>query len=450
MTMMKGRMSTRRVFLARSIAAIGATTVAYPSDHALGTQEKNDRPRVAVVGVGYQPDAGNGKPRRGRGIAIALQAQKHADLVAVCDVDGVARDAVTGWVGKQRPETIADYRRIIDRDDIDAVLIGTPDHWHVKIAVEALRSGKDVYCEKPVTVTIDEGKLLRKVIDETGQVFQVGTQQRSEYESRFLTAIAMVRDGRIGKVRRVQCGIGSGRRGGPFATEPVPPKLDWNAWQGPAPVAKYIQQRCHRTFRFWYEYAGGQITDWGAHHVDIAQWAIGHEGGGPVSIRGTADWNQTLDSRGMPSRDDTYSTPVDYSVTAEFDDGIEMVIDSSRNGITFEGQSGRFFVNRGTLEGIPVDQLADKPIAESSLRSLYGGSLPTTHMANFFDCMRTRRQPISDFSSHHRTLTTCHLANLTLRLDRPIRWDAESERVIGDDIANQLMTREYRQGFEIQ
>lgn len=435
--------ATRRTFLARCATGFAATSLCYTGGQAVA--EKNDRPTVGLIGAGWQPET----KRRGRGIAIGSQATAFADVVSICELDAVAAEFAIQNVSGGKAQWVQDYQAILDNPQIDAVLIATPDHWHAKIAIEAMRSGKDVYCEKPVAVTVQEGQWLREVAAGTGRVFQVGTQQRSEYDQRFLKAIAMVRDGRIGMVRRIHIGLGPGWEGGPFEAASAPKTLDWERWLGPAPMTEYIPERTHRTFRWWFEYAGGQLCDWGAHHVDIAQWAIGQQDGGPTRVSGSARMNQPLNNA-MPTRSDTYNTPIEFDVRCQFPGGVEMQVDSSRNGITFEGEQGRFFVNRGTLEGTPVDALKDKPLPEGAVRELYGGSEPTSHMGNFFDCLRSRKTPISDIRTHHRTLTTCHLANIMLRLGRPLNWDVKNERFIGDDRANELLARNYRSGYEIQ
>ena len=295
--------TTRRTFLARSASAVAATAAGYSSQSAIAS--KNDRPTFGLIGAGWQPQT----KRQGRGIAIGSQAAELGDVAEICELDTVAAEFANQRVSGGKADLVDDYRRVLDNQSIDAVLIATPDHWHAKIAIEAMRAGKDVYCEKPVAVTIEEGKWLRSVAKETGRVFQVGTQQRSEYDQKFLRAIAMVRDGRVGKLRRIHIGLDKGWRGGPFQTSAPPKTLNWERWLGPAPMTGYIPERTHRTFRWWYEYAGGQLCDWGAHHVDIAQWAIGQDNGGPISVEGTATMNQPLHA-GMPTRNDTYNTPI--------------------------------------------------------------------------------------------------------------------------------------------
>ena len=264
---------TRRRFLSHTtaLAAGLATPYFFTGEQAYcdETKTKNDRPLVGAIGLG------------GRGRTIAGNASRFGEIAARCDVD---KNHLGGEPNGKTHFT--DYRKLLERNDIDVVTIATPDHWHTKIAIEAMQAGKDVYCEKPLTLTIDEGKLICKVVKQTGRVLQVGTQQRSEFGGRFLQAVAMVRDGRIGKLKRVIASTGGGQSGGPFSTSATPATLDWNMWLGQAPLVPYTAKRCHVNFRWWREYAGGQMTDWGAHHVDIALWAIGLPKKGLVTLEG--------------------------------------------------------------------------------------------------------------------------------------------------------------------
>ena len=237
----------RRRFLQTSAAAAAGLTVPYwftgQQVLAAEKQSKNDRPLVGCIGTG---DRWNG---------LYPGVLPLGDIVAVCDVD---RKHVESGKEKSggKADVYEDYRKLLDRKDIDIVTIVTPDHWHTKIAIDAMKAGKDVYCEKPLTLTIEEGKQICKVLKETNRVFQVGTQQRSEMHSRFLTAIAMIRDGRIGKVKKAICAIGDGPTGGPFPTMPIPPELNWEMWLGQTPLVDYTAKRCHYEFRWWYEYSG--------------------------------------------------------------------------------------------------------------------------------------------------------------------------------------------------
>ena len=369
-------------------------------------------------------------------------------VVAVCDVDRTRAEAASDG-GKRT--IYDDYRKLLDHKDIDAVTVSTPDHWHAKISIEAMRAGKDVYCQKPLTLTIDEGKRLCKVVKETGRVLQVGTQQRSG-DGRFLEAVAMCRLGRIGKIHRVTCTIGHGPTGGPFQKTTPPSGLNWDMWLGQAPKVDYIRERCHSSFRWWYEYSGGIMTDWGAHHVDIAQWAIGMEQSGPITVEPVSFQLAAPLERGYPKRDDCYNTATAFMIRCLFANGVEMIIrHDTDNGILFEGERGRFFVDRGRLVGKPVERLKDDPIAEDVLTRLRKGKPAMSHMANFVACIKDRSLPISDVFSHHRAMTTCHLANLAVRLGRgKLTWNPETEQIVGDDEANAWQSRPQRKGFELE
>jgi predicted dehydrogenase len=388
-------------------------------------------------------------------------------VAAVCDVDAEHLRAGHERVTKEQEkkgvqrsvDQYEDYRKILDRKDIDVVTIVTPDHWHSKIAIEALQAGKDVYCEKPLTLTIDEGKQICKVMKQTGRVFQVGTQQRSEMNQRFLTAIAMIRDGRIGKVQKVSCAIGGSPTSKELPKVEVPKELNWEMWLGQAPLVDYVsgpkkekgypESRCHYEFRWWYEYSGGKMTDWGAHHVDIAQWAIEMDNSGPISVEGTAT-HPVPYKDGYPTVDNQYNAATEFMITCMFPNGVEMVIrHDTDNGILFEGDKGRIFVSRGKLSGKPVEELEENPLSEDALTKVYRGKKPGNHMANFFECIKTREQPISDVFSHHRSMTTCHLANIAIRLGRKLQWDPQKEEIVGDPEANAWQKREQRKGYEI-
>ena len=434
----------RRQFLRHS--AIGATTGIFAScnsqkpfiKHA-NSKPANERLQFAAIGVG------------GRGTSIANSARRLADIVAVCDLDTQRTDRVNKSLAQGKAKGYQDYRYILDNKDIDFVTIGTTDHWHTRIAIQAMQAGKDVYCEKPLTLTIEEGKQICKVTKETGRVFQVGTQQRTT--ERFLTAIGLIREGRIGKVKRVTCNIGSSPVGGPFKKSDPPSNLDWNMWLGQAPLVDYIKERCHYQFRWWYEYSGGKMTDWGAHHVDIAQWAIQQngEGQGVASLEPIMGEHSVPLENGMPTKDDHYNTSHKFHIRCKFSDKTTMNIVSHSeqgNGIFFEGTKGNLFVSRGKLIGPAVEELKEKSLSEETVLAVYKGKKVTNHMENFFECMKDRSDPISDVYTHHNAMTTCHLANISIRLGRKLKWNPKKEQIIGDDEANQWQAREQRKGFE--
>ena len=444
----------RRKFLGG--AAAGSAALLLTGDRASGYQSPNERPVFATIGL------------RNQGWTITNKSTQFADFAALADVDtNVLGDNVQKLENKQKkkPDSYKDYREVLDRKDIDAVMIATPDHWHTKVAVEAMLAGKDVYCEKPLTLTIAEGKLIEKVVKKTGRVFQVGTMQRSESGQRFLQAIALVRAGRIGTVQKVTCGIGGFGPSPKIPEAPVPSGLDWDFWLGPAPKVPYralpemrkgygggvpLYSNCHYSFRNWHEYSGGKLTDWGAHHVDIACWAIGASDTGPSKVT-PLNYKLAVDYKnGYPVVDDQYNIATNFNIQADMPNDIEMLItDEGDNGILFEGTKGRFFVNRGKIVGKPVEDLAKNPLPEGAIEEVYGGPVPANHTANFIDGMKKREQPISDVWSHNRMLEICHLSNIAMRLDRALEWDPEKREIIGDEEANSFLSRENRKGYEI-
>lgn len=449
----------RRSFLASSVAGVGIVTGV--SQRALGFRNANDRPRIGVVGCGSRWDQratiANGPHGLGK------QFPKYGDIVAVCDVDsdrvGRARGLVKGWLGSE-PEGVTDYRRVIDRDDIDIVHVVTPDHWHAKVAIEAMLAGKDVYCEKPMTLTIEEGRMICDVCTRTGRVFQVGTQQRSMRQ--MLTAVAMIRAGRLGRLTKAQCAIGGGPVSPQLPAVTHPKHFDWNQWVGPAPLTdfRYLAgarnevrswSRTHYEFRWWYEYSGGKLTDWGAHHVDIATWGLGKDDTGPVEVDPVLVEHPVEFRDGYPVVNDRYNTATKFNIRCRYADGVELTIrHDTDNGILFEGTEGRIFVNRGRLVGRPVDELKSNPLPGGALEAVYKGRPLTDHVANFFRSAADRKQPVSDVFSHHRALSTCHLAGIAARLGRKIRWNPQTEQVVGDSRAQSFVGRPQRQGFEIR
>ena len=439
------RTQNRREFLRMAATSPALLPFLTPFGRSMAeeAQAKNDRPRLGLIGAG------------GQGSGDAHGASQFGDFLAVCDVDKKHAEKAKAdrRIGKGKADVYEDYRKVLDRKDIDAVIIGTPDHWHTKICIDAMRAGKDVYCEKPLTLTIDEGKKLGQVAKETGRVVQVGTQQRSDHNRVFLLAVAMVRAGRIGKIRKVTAAIGGGPTGGPFPAAKPPAELNWDMWLGQAPKVEYRAKRCHADFRWWYEYSGGKLTDWGAHHVDIGQWAIGMEGSGPNTIEVVKGVLPVEFKGGYPTVDDRFNTTTTFLVRAKFANGVALDIrDDTENGVTFQGSGGKIFVTRDRidLEGGAVGALYKDPVPESLLHELRKGKKVDGHMANFFECARDRGVPVSDVWTHHRALTTCHLANIAIRLGRhKLTWDPAKEEIVGDSEANAWQTRPQRAGYEV-
>ncbi len=447
--------TSRRQFLG-GMAAGSAGLLLSSSNRAAGYQSPGERPVFATIGL------------RNQGWAITSKSTKFADFAALADVDanvlGANVEKVRGRQGKA-PDSYKDYRKVLDRKDIDAVMIATPDHWHTKIAVEAMLAGKDVYCEKPLTLTIDEGKLIEKVVKQTGRVFQVGTMQRTESGQRFLLAVALVHAGRIGTVKKVTCGIGGFGPSPKIPVTAVPDVLDWDFWLGPAPKVAYralpeirkgygggvpLYSNCHYAFRNWHEYSGGKLTDWGAHHVDIACWAIGASDTGPSKVS-PINYELAVEYKdGHPLVDDQYNIATKFNIRADMPNNIELLItNEGDNGILFEGTKGRFFVNRGKIVGTPVDDLKTNPLPGDAIEEVYGGPVAENHTANFIDGIKSRKQPISDVWTHNRMLEICHLSNIAMRLGRELAWDPAKRQIVGDSEANSFLSRENRKGFEI-
>ena len=443
--MNKDQKNNRRQFLKKSAAgAAVAGFVPYFSStpKALANVMKNDRLQVGCIGVG------------GMGRNDAIGHAKLADIVAICDADSAHSEKANNdpKIADGKAEIYSDYRKILERDDIDVVSIVTPDHWHVKMAIEALESGKHVFCQKPLTLTVDEGRMIRDACKKhADKAFVVGTQQRSGKQ--FLRAVNMVQAGLIGDVKKVTVGIDGSKTGGPFDIVEPPKTLDWNNWLGPAPMVEYRKERCHYTFRWWYEYSGGKFTDWGAHHIDIASWALGlnGEGMGPVRIDGTDAKHPVEFKDGLPTVDDSFNTSHDFAVHCTFENGVAMQVTSrADNGILFEGTKGRFFVNRKKIVGKPIEENWDKDsFNDEALVELYKGKPYEGHKENFYRCISEGGLPVSDVFTHVQAMNTCHLSAIAARLGREINWNPETETIEGDEVATSLLSRTAREGFEI-
>ncbi len=396
----------------------------------------NDRPGIALIGCG------------GMGKGDATNASNHGDLIAVCDVDDTHADAaaVKFTVDGKVPAKYNDFRKLLERKDIHAVVNATPDHWHSLINIACAKAGKDVYGEKPLTLTIGEGRHVIEAVRAHGTVLQTGTQQRSS--QRFRLACELVRNNRIGKLKQAEVWLPAGLREGPFATSQVPAGLNWDFWQGQAPKFDYVKQRCHTYFRYWYEYSGGTMTDWGAHHNDIAYWAIGLIAPRLVEAKAL--------STPIPGG---YTTFAEYDVRYTYANGVGLHIQTTkddnifgeavnkagqRNGIRFEGTDGWIWVNRQQITASDPE-LLHKPLPADAVR------LPVSndHMGNFFDCVRSRNLPICDVETGHRSATMCHLGAIALRTGKNLVWDYEKEQFVGDHshAGNRYVSREMREPY---
>lgn len=397
----------------------------------------NDRPGLALVGCG------------GMGRGDAANASRFGDIVAVCDVDANHRQAAVKQFTKdgKAPAAYADFRRALERADVHVVIQATPDHWHTLINLAAVKAGKDVYSEKPLTLTIEEGQRLVQAVRQHKAVFQTGSQQRSD--RRFRLACELVRAGRLGRLEQVTVFLPAGLRGGPFAPSPVPEGLDWDYWLGQAPRVEYVKERCHTTFRYWLDYSGGTLTDWGAHHNDIALWAIGLDG--PVQIEGRVLVEP------VPGG---YTAPSEYEVTYTYANGVRHLVKTTRDdnifggvvnpkgqrhGLRFEGTEGWIWVTRGDLQA-SREEILNTPLPEGSPRL----EVSSDHMANFFQGVRSRRDPICHVQVGHRSASVCHLGLIALRLGRRLQWDPQQERFVGEGAqeANAYLARPMRKPYD--
>ncbi len=453
---MSKKSDNRRDFIKKSVAVSAAASMPYffsqPKTLASETREKIDKIPIGLIGAG------------GMGTGNMREAKQWVEVVAIADADKGRQASSNKELSEGKADVYDDYQKILERDDIKVVHIATPDHWHTKPLIEAMLAGKDVYCEKPLTLTIDEGKMIRKVQKETGRIVQVGTQQRSTFNL-FTKAVAMVADGRLGEIKEIQCAIGGAPSSPSIPVADVPADLDWDRWLGPAPKTDYRHRRagkrgnsnCHYEFRWWYEYSGGKLTDWGAHHVDIANWALQVNGqtAGPISIGGTSEHPVEFKD-GFPVDKTQYNTATKFNLAVNYADGCKMIIrHDTDNGILITGEKGRIFVNRRKLTGKPVEDLKDNPLPEDAIKKVYK-NLPMEanarkqHWANFLHCHREQIEPISDVHSHMEMLNICHLAGISARLGRDLKWESVKEEIVGDDQANGFLSRPYREGYDIE
>lgn len=423
---------------------LGSALPSLVPSHVMGQNPPSDKVVVGVIGLGW----------RGTDHLRDTLKRNSMELAAVADVDrdfllnamkfvddqmGIDRVWVEGQGGGMKnptrpPQAIegyADYRRLLDRKDINAVIAAVPDHWHAKVYIDAMRAGKDVYGEKPLTLYLNQGRNLVRVARETGAVFQTGSQQRSSGE--FRKACEYVRSGRLGKIDTVFVNVGGSPQTEAVPDTDVPDGLDWEFWLGPAPKVPYNPLRCHVQYRWFFEYSGGMITDWGAHHLDIMQWGLGMDDAGPLSIEGTAEVKPGF-----------YNTFTSYDFMMEYPNDVKVNFRSQGdNGVLFQGPKGKIFVSRGRIWSDPEDILKE-PLTDSDVH-LYKSD---DHMQDWLNCIKTREKPICDVEIGHRSVSVCHIANICGNLKRKLYWDAESELFKNDKEANKMLDREERAPYQ--
>ncbi|MHC4744917.1 MAG: Gfo/Idh/MocA family protein [Planctomycetota bacterium] len=443
--MKKTLRTTRREFLRDSVSLAGAAVLAptiVPAS-VFGANAPSERITVGAIGVGRM---GNGD----LGEALGLG---HVQVLAVCDVDSnrakAAKERVEKHYANNKPaggykgcSAYGDFRELVARDDIDAVQIATPDHWHVIPALEAARAGKDIFMQKPMSLTISEGRIVSDTVRRYGRIFQIGSQQRSD--SRFRRACELVRNGRIGELKTIKVGFGTDPGTSPTAAMLVPDGLDYDFWLGPAPWAPYTEKRVHPQKGYgrpgWLritDYGAGMITGWGSHHNDIMQWGMGTEYTGPVEIEGEAEF----------PKDGLWDVHGKFSITYKYASGVIVTCaDTSKNkqGATFEGTEGWVYVRRGHIDANPKSLLTStiKPDEIHLYKS-------NRHKDNFYECIKSRKETVAPAEVAHRSCSVCLLGDIAMRTGRKLKWDPKAERFVNDDDANKLLTKPMRSPWRV-
>ena len=412
----------------RHFLTTAAATLAIPTILPRSVFGANEKVITGHIGV------------KNQGTSNLKAFQKLTERAALCDVDKDVLATAAKLVsdtGTHKPETFHDYRRLLERKDVDAIVVTTPDHWHALMTIHACQAGKDVYCEKPLSLTISEGRKMVEAARKNDRVVQTGSQQRSD--ARFRLACELVRSGKIGKLKTVLVGIPAVNWAGPPVPDSDPPTvLDYDLWLGAAPKKPYNAKHVHYNFRFYWDYSGGQMTNFGAHHLDIAQWALGMDESGPISTEGTARFHP----------EHWYEVPMASHVTHTYANGVTVVVGQAEKnipgGCTFIGSEGTIFVDRSKITSTP-GEIVKEPLSASDVHLYESGN----HHKNFLDCVKSRKRPICDVEVGHRSATVCHLGNIAVRLGRKVNWDPTAEKFVGDSEASQMLSRVYRSPWTI-
>ncbi len=429
----------RRQFLKSASAAAAAISLPYivPSS-ALGKAGSvlpSNRVTMGCIGVGWQ----------GGFNMESFLGQKDCRIIVVCDIDKnhlqEAVNTVNGRYKNKDCATYSDFRELLARDDIDAVSIGLPDHWHAVPAVAAAKSGKDIFGEKPLSHNLKEGRAMCDAVKHYGRIWQTGSWQRSE--SNFHRACELVINGRIGKVHTVEVGLPDGHTdfegtGGQERMGPAPRELDYDFWLGPAPFEPYCPARVHKNWRWHLDYGGGQLMDWIGHHVDIAHWGLGFDYAGPYEIEGHGEY----------PKDGLWNTATRYRLTAKYPKGITMIIagghEDIRGGTKWIGEDGWVWVDRGAIDANPKELLKEK-IGPDEIRLFRSPG----HWRNFLDCVKSRKTTLTPCEIAHRSATPGHLGQIVMLLGRKIRFNPETEEIIGDATATRMLGRPMRSPWHL-
>jgi predicted dehydrogenase len=409
---------SRRTFIQRAAAAAVAPMI-LPS-RLFGANAPSNRITTGHIGVGGQ----------GGGLLGGFLGVEGCQPVAACDPFLSRAKGAAGRMGAGA-QAYQDFQELLARGDIDAVVIATPDHWHVPLAIAAIRAGKDVYVEKPLGISVAQNLALRAAVQQHGAVFQYGTQQRS-FNQHCGLACELVRNGYIGELKEVQVTAPNGTRGGNPAPTPAPADLDYDLWLGPAPLAPYAHDRVVGQGRwFIYDYSIGFLGGWGAHPLDIAHWGYPHV---PVEIEGT----------GVVPAEGLFDTVVDWKLTGRYASGVKFSLDAGGDLTKFIGTEGWVAASRGGFASEPAS-LRQVKIKPGEIRLLQENN----HYRDFIHCVRTRRNPVSDISSAVQSDLMSHLSDIAIRTGRGIRWDEQKEEIIGDPLASRMLTRPMREPWAL-
>jgi len=438
---------TRRNFLDTSAkvsaVAAGLGAVSTGSAASNGAVSANDKINVALIGSGGM----------GRGDLRDFLRNPEIECLAIADVDTAQSAKGVELVEEMRgsrPDTFQDFRKILDRKDIDAVIVATPDHWHALPTIMACQAGKDVYCEKPLATSIEEGRRMVSAARKYNRVVQIGTQQRSS--EHFGDAVAYVQSGKLGKIRQVRAWAYIDWKGGlgnpPDETPPA--TVNYDMWLGPARKRPFNPARFHFTFRWFWDYSGGLMTDWGAHMVDVAMWAMKEDPVGAMAMGGKYGYPD--DIMETPDTQQSIVEFPSFSLTWEHMLGCGVGPWQREHGVEFHGQNGILVVDRGGWEVHSETDSDGKPRAyrmEGLPRRGGSGDYHFGHVKNFIDCLKTRQRPTADVEIGHKSVIACHLGNIAARLRTQVRWDPVSEKITGHPEAADYVGRAYRAPWKL-